>query len=425
MSCQYNDIDYDDFDEPLFKVHGGKLLKGIYDYGFNKPSPIQSKTIQPIKDGKDLIAQSPSGSGKTGAFIIGVLLKIICEEKYPQALVLANTRELAMQIHTVTKEISQHMNIGICLCIGGVENNNTIEKNNAIAKQSHVLIGTPGRLNGLINMFPNIIKKIKILIFDEADQLLSKDFIEQIQSILKNVPSSTQICLFSATSNSENVQNTKENFMNNPVEIYVKKEQIKLDLVKNYVIDAENEKNKFDILLDLYNNINICQAVIFVNSVNHAIQLARKLKDSGHTAIGLIHGQLTDSERINILKKFRNTLIRILIATDIMARGIDIQTVGLVINYDIPNGDGFEEQYIHRVGRSGRYGKLGVAINIMTNNKYEWTRIKNISEKYDIQFDNLVSLQKICYYLSGINGYNYKDTNNEENEENEENENNI
>ena len=204
----------------------------------------------------------------------------------------------------------------------------------------------------------------------EDDKLLSKDFIEQIQSILKNVPSSTQICLFSATSNSENVQNTKENFMNNPVEIYVKKEQIKLDLVKNYVIDAENEKNKFDILLDLYNNINICQAVIFVNSVNHAIQLARKLKDSGHTAIGLIHGQLTDSERINILKKFRNTLIRILIATDIMARGIDIQTVGLVINYDIPNGDGFEEQYIHRVGRSGRYGKLGVAINIMTNNKY-------------------------------------------------------
>jgi superfamily II DNA/RNA helicase len=400
----YQDIDYQDFDSAIGDIHDGLLLKGLYEYKFDKPSPIQAKTIQPIKDGRDLIAQAQSGSGKTGAFIIGAFTKITLSKCHPQIVILANTHELATQIHSVAKEIGKFMKVNIALCVGGQRN--TIEENLKEAKKSHMLVCTPGRLNGLLKFYPNLFDGLKMVIFDEADQLLSDGFIEQIKFILSSVDEKTQMCLFSATSNSDNIKRTKDEFTNNPVEIYIKKDNIKVNLIRNYVVDAENESNKFLILMDLYTKISICQAVIFVNTVERANELATKLRAEGH-GIGVIHAQLPEQERIETMKNFRKTLIRTLIATDIIARGIDVQQVGLVINYDIPRCAGFKEQYIHRVGRSGRYGKLGVAINIMTNNRAEWIRLQEIEKTYKIRFDDLPELSEINYILSGVKGYSY------------------
>lgn len=410
----YQNIDYEDFDEPLYQYHNGALLKGVYEYGFEKPSVIQAKCLKPIADGRDLIAQAQSGSGKTGAFVIGALMKINPNINKPQAVILANTRELASQIRDVTYQLGKFIGenkskLKVTLCVGGIQQEqNSAENNYKDASNSHILVCTPGRLNGLLKMSGDLLNHLKILIFDEADQLLSQDFIEQIKNIIETVPKTTQICLFSATTQTQNIQNTKEYFMSNPVELYINKEKIKVDQIKNYVIDAEKENNKYSILVDLYKNINICQAVIFVNTVDKASELASRLRKDGHS-VGVIHRKLTDIERMETLKKFRKTQTRILVATDVVARGIDVQQVGLVINYDVPFGEGFMEQYIHRVGRSGRYGKLGVAINILTNDKSEWYRIKDISRKYNIKFLNMPNLEEVNYYLSGVNGYNFKE----------------
>jgi translation initiation factor 4A len=405
----YQNIDYEDFDEPLYKYHNGALLKGIYDFGFEKPSMIQAKCIEPMADGRDLIAQAQSGSGKTGAFVIGALMKVDPKFNTPQIVILANTRELASQIKDVTNEIGKHIGIKVTLCVGGIQQvHNRTEFNLKDAELSHILVCTPGRLNGLLGNSNNLLKNLKMLILDEADQLLSDDFLEQIQTIIKAIPSNTQICLFSATTNSKNIQNTKRHFMTDPVELHIKKEKIKVDQIKNFVVDAEKENNKYSILVDLYQNINICQAVIFVNTIDKATELAGKLRRDGHS-VGLIHRRLTDIERLETLKKFRKTKTRILVATDVIARGIDVQQIGLVINYDIPFGEGYQEQYIHRVGRSGRYGKLGVAINILTSDKSEWYRLKDISRDYGVKFSDLPKLEDVNYYLSGVNGYNYKE----------------
>lgn len=404
----YQKIDYDDFDEPLCEYHSGALLKGVYDYGFEKPSIIQAKCFKPIADGRDLIAQAQSGSGKTGAFVIGALMKINSKDKYPQACIIANTKELASQIKDVATEISKYMGINVTLCVGGIENGNRGDINIKNAEQSHLLVCTPGRLNGLLKINENLLDGLKIFILDEADQLLSPDFLPQIQNILKSISEKTQICLFSATTNSKNIKTTKKHFMNKPVELYIEKEKIKVDAIKNYIVDAEEEKNKYSILVNLYKNINICQAVIFVNTIEKATQLVNRLKKDNHTA-GMIHSGLSDFERTDTLKKFRKTYTRILVATDVIARGIDVQQVGLVINYDIPYGEGYMEKYIHRIGRSGRYGKLGVAINIATNenNKGDWYKLKSIAESYNVKMSFLPELQEINYYLSGINGYNF------------------
>jgi translation initiation factor 4A len=177
------------------------------------------------------------------------------------------------------------------------------------------------------------------------------------------------------------------------------------------VVDAQKYHKKFGVLMNLYKNINICQSVIFVNTINNANMLSKKLEKQGHS-VGVLHSDLTHKDRILTMKKFRNTAIRVLIATDVIARGIDIEKVGLIINYDVPFGNKFHEQYLHRVGRSGRYGKLGVAINIVTDDRKEWDRLESISQKYKVEFYELPSLEKINLYLSGVNGYSYGDTQN-------------
>lgn len=393
--------EFDSFDDTLCEYHDGELLRGIYGYGFDRPSEIQSKTIIPICEGRDLIAQAQSGSGKTGAFGIGALTRVKTELKGPQVIIIGNTRELALQILNVLNELGAHTNIKNCLCVGGTLGNSTM-KNLEEARKSHILIGTPGRLNDLINKDKLLVKEIKLLILDEADYLLVRDFIAQIKLITKAIPKDTQICLFSATYPPDVLEMTKY-FMHDPVKILIKNEEVSVELIKNYFVNVKYEEYKYDTLVEFYQKLSVCQAVIFVNSINKAEELGNKLKDDGHT-VGIIHSKMDDLERREVLKLFRTSRYRILVATDIISRGIDVQQVGLVINYDIPKDS---EQYIHRVGRSGRFGKIGVAISLVTDHFQDIKKMQFIEKTYKIDFLPLPSLEIVNTFLTGLNGYSF------------------
>lgn len=400
------EVDIDNFDDHLCDYNDGNLLKGIYGYGFERPSPIQAKTLIPICEGKDLIAQAQSGSGKTAAFVIGALTKINIKLRSPQAIIVANTRELAMQINMVVKNIGKYMKVdgielGSVLCVGGSSYDTRTNIKDAMV--NHILIGTPGRLVDImerVRRTGNGMGNLKILVLDEADKLLGDELQEQMQKIFGSIPKDCQVCLFSATFTQEVLELTKK-FLNNPVKILVQNEKISVDSIKNYFVDAEYEENKYDILSELYQNVSVCQAVIFVNSIKKAIFISEKLMRDGNS-VGTIHSKLTDVERFEILKNFRKSQTRILVATDIISRGIDVQQVGLVINYDVPINP---EQYIHRVGRSGRYGKLGVAITFITSQNTDLGRMKDIEKCYKINFEQLPQLDVVNGYLTGANGY--------------------
>lgn len=406
----YQKYDFKDFDHmDCLCKDAGELLKGIYAYGFERPSAIQSKAICAMHDGRDIVAQSQSGTGKTGAFTIGILTRIDVKVLHPQAIIVANTRDLAMQIHFVLTSLARFMNIKVALCIGG-----TIAKDSKTnlndATTSHIWVGTPGRIVDLIERDKynknktKLLENLKMLVLDEADVLLKDDFLEQIKKIVRGTPTTTQMCIFSATFRDDALEVTKH-FMRNPVHILVEREKVSLDLIKNFKVDVGEERYKYDTLSDLYQSINICQAVIFVNTIEKADTLKHSLESDGHS-VGMIHSKLTDIDRETTLADFRNMITRVIIATDIISRGIDVQQVGLVINYDIPDKS---EQYIHRVGRSGRYNKIGVAINFVTQSRYDKEKIKRIEDDYKISIIDLPDLNDVNYYLTGSKGYTFID----------------
>ena len=389
---------YKSFDDMEFLNF--ELLKGIFDYGFTIPSRIQNLSIKSIYDGDDLIAQSQSGTGKTGAFTIGSLSIVNPKDNYPQVLVLATTRELATQIHTVFTNISKYMGINIQLCIGGTRvktNNNKSDPYRQI-RTAHVLVGTPGRVFDYISANAFDAKKLKLFVMDEADALLKEDFIEQIKSIVTSLDANTQICVFSATYPRE-ILDIASAIMTQPKEILLKRENLSLDLIKQYRIDTCQEKFKFDTLVDLYKNLLIGQCIIFVNSVGTADDLTSKLEENGFS-VNKIHGGMETSARTEVLRDFRLGLIRVLITTDVLSRGIDVEQIGIVINYDIPRD---KAQYIHRIGRSGRFGKLGVAINFVTSRDYR--TLNDIERFYKIQIRDMPDFQTVLSQLSGLKGY--------------------
>jgi translation initiation factor 4A len=366
---------YDTFDKLNLKDN---LLRGIYTYGFEQPSNIQQKSIVPIIQRHDLIAQAPSGTGKTGSFTIGVLQVIDETVQKIQGILIAPTRELAAQIHSVISSLGTHMKVKSCLAIGGVH----ISENMTDLKTSHVLVGTPGRICDLMEQKAFDMRHIKIIVMDEADELLRQDFIKQIKKIIEKVPRETQICLFSATLPDDLLQITTK-FLNNPVKILVEAEKLSLEGIKQYYVDVEREQYKFDTLCDLYRSLKISQSIIFVNTIDKCIYLYDRLTENNHT-VSLIHGQLTPEERNNVMKQFRLGNCRILLATDILARGIDVQHVNMVINYDLPNKI---ESYLHRIGRSGRYGRKGTAINFITDKSNR--QMTEITRAYNINVEPL------------------------------------
>ena len=369
--------DYETFDEMSIPEN---LLRGIYTYGFEKPSAIQRKAIMPIADGHDLLAQAQSGTGKTGTFCVGALSRIDPNVKDTQVLVLVPTRELSQQIQTVAQSIGRYLPITAYSATGGTPVRDDIR---AIEKGAHFVVGTPGRIYDLIDR--GCIKRsaIKVLIMDEADQMLEDRFKEQVMCILgKGFPKDTRVALFSATMPDEVIEVANE-ILQNPVKILIPPEEVTLEGIKQYYVHVDNEEHKYDALLDLYSNLTINQAIIYCNKRQNAEWLAKKMTDNGHT-LNFIHGEMEVSERKRRMQDFRSGNVRVLISTDLLARGIDVQQVSLVINFELPPQ---RENYIHRIGRSGRYGRKGAAINIISKEEYE--QLKEIEKFYSTKIEEL------------------------------------
>ena len=337
------------------------LLKGIYAYGFEKPSAIQQRAIRPIVRGLDCIAQSQSGTGKTAVFSISSLQIVNEQLNETQVLIISPTRELAEQTNKVLGAIGDFMSVRCHGCIGGKSVGLDLK---ALDAGVQIVSGTPGRIFDMIRRQNLRTAKIKTLIIDEADEMLSRGFKEQIYDIYRFLPASTQVVLVSATLPSDVLDMTRR-FMNDPVRVLVKRDELTLDGIHQFFVNVEQEEWKFDTLVDLYDTLTITQAVIFCNTKQKVDWLTKKMKDANFT-VSAMHGSLTQQERDATMSDFRSGSSRVLIATDLWGRGIDVQQVSLVICYDLPTN---RELYIHRIGRSGRFGRKGVAINFVKSDE--------------------------------------------------------
>lgn len=356
------------------------LLRGIYGYGFERPSMIQQKAIVPLIKGKDLIAQAQSGTGKTATFTIGVLQQLDYTQATAQALILAPTRELAQQIQKVVTMLGDYLGVKCHACIGGTRIRSDIQ---ILQGGAQVIVGTPGRVLDMIDRRALKPDTIKVFVLDEADEMLSKGFKDQIYNIFQTLPHNVQVGLFSATMDADTLEITRR-FMNNPVRILVKQEELTLEGIRQFFINVEKEEWKLDTLCDLYDTLNITQAVIFCNTRKRVTWLTDQLKARDFT-VSSTHGLIDQKERDVILNEFRTGSSRVLITTDLMARGIDVHQVSLVINYDIPKQN--FDKYIHRIGRSGRFGRKGVAINFVTNEDFHI--LKEIERFYNTQIEEM------------------------------------
>jgi translation initiation factor 4A len=334
------------------------LIRGIYGYGFVKPSVIQSKGVLPILKGRDTIAQAQSGTGKTATFAISVLQLIDETAPKAQALILAPTRELAQQIQRVVLCLGEYLNVNVHICTGGT---NIMEDKKKLQEGAQIIVGTPGRVHDMLKKGVLKPDHLKLFVLDEADEMLGRGFQDQIKEIFKLIPGDVQIALFSATMPPEILGLTKD-FMRNAATILVKNEELTLDGIKQFYIAIDKDEWKFDTLTELYNNIDIQQCIIYCNKKQRVDELTTKMKEKNFT-VSSMHGDMTQDQRDLIMREFRTGSSRVLITTDLLARGIDIQQVSLVINYDLPLS---KEKYIHRIGRSGRFGRKGVAVNFVT-----------------------------------------------------------
>lgn len=401
----YDLIEVENFDDVLCEHED--LLRGVYEYGFTEVSKVQARTLQPMIDGIDLIVQSPAGTGKTAAYLVGGMFNIDPSCKYPQMLIVVNTKELANQVYEVSKHLSVHMGLSISLCIGGTANVD-VTKNLEQARTSQLLVGTPGRLVDLIKRDSRkdakfrLLDRLKILVLDEADKLLDDDFVEDIKTIVRSKAENAQICLFSATYPRRILEMT-QHFMNSPTTIKIDRDKLSIDKIRNYYVDVEYNEYKYGVIVDLYKNVSICQAIIYVNSVKTANELAKKLEIDGYP-VGVTHSELDDNTRIDVLRKFRLGQIRLLVGTDLISRGMDIKDVGLVINYDIPRKP---DVYVHRAGRTARNGKIGVAITMVTNHDSDNHQMAKIESVFRVKFISLPELDNVSNFLVGKNGYNF------------------
>lgn len=368
---------YESFDDMNLS---DELVRGIYSYGFEKPSKIQTIAIVPMSKHIDILAQSQSGTGKTGAFTIGSLSVVDPTIKYPQVLVICPTRELSQQTERVATSISNYMNIKTLSATGG----NRLQADiSTLRAGAQFIVGTPGRIFDLIRRGDLCVDYMKYVILDEADQMLDDLFSEQIKTILdSHFPESTRLALFSATM-PPNVIEIAENYLHNPVRILLPPDEVTLKGIRQFYVELEREEWKLSVLLDLYQQVAVNQALIYVNKRQKAEWLAKQLAQHGFT-LEYIHGEMEVGERKKRMDDFRSGSVRVLISTDLLARGIDVQQVSLVINYELPVQ---RENYVHRIGRSGRYGKKGVAINLVCGD--EKTMLKDIEKHYSTKIDEL------------------------------------
>ncbi|KAG1715039.1 Eukaryotic initiation factor 4A-II [Nymphon striatum] len=355
------------------------LLRGVYAYGFEKPSAIQQRAIMPCIKGHDVIAQAQSGTGKTATFSISILQQINPEIRECQALILAPTRELAQQIQKVVLSLGDYMNTMCHACIGGTNVRDDMRK---LEAGTHIVVGTPGRVFDMMQRRALRSEYIKMFVLDEADEMLSRGFKDQIYDIFRVLNPNIQVILLSATMPMDVLEVTKR-FMREPIRILVKREELTLEGIKQFFVNVNKEEWKFETLCDLYETLTITQAVIFCNTRRKVEWLTAKLHEKDFT-VSAMHGEMEQKERDLIMREFRSGSSRVLITTDLLARGIDVQQVSLVINFDLPNN---RENYIHRIGRGGRFGRKGVAINFVTDD--DKRTMHDIEQFYNTKVDEM------------------------------------
>jgi len=333
-----------------------ELLMGIFEKGYESPSPIQEESIPFALAGKDILARAKNGTGKTASFVIPALEKTDTTKNYIQVLILVPTRELALQTSQVCKELGKHMNVQVMVSTGGTSLKDDIMR---LYNTVHILVATPGRVLDLANKGVADLSKCMTQVMDEADKLLSPEFQPLIEQIINFLPPERQILLFSATF-PMTVKDFKDKFLRNPHEINLM-DELTLRGVTQYYAFVE-ERQKVHCLNTLFAKLQINQSIIFCNSVNRVELLAKKITELGYSCF-YIHAKMQQSHRNRVFHDFRNGACRNLVSSDLFTRGIDIQAVNVVINFDFPKNS---ETYLHRIGRSGRFGHLGLAINLIT-----------------------------------------------------------
>jgi translation initiation factor 4A len=363
-----------------------ELLRGIYAYGFEIPSEIQKKAILPIISKQDVIAQAQSGSGKTGTFSIGILENIDISVKKTQALILAPTHELAKQISGVVQSLGNMLRLEtsentetkliVKTLLGGTSIREDVQEMRD--NVPHIIVGCVGRVMDMLSKGHILGMDINMFVLDEADEMLSKGFGEQIHDMFQNFfRDDIQVILFSATMPPDMLRLTNK-FMRDPVKIIMKTEELNLKCIQQFYIAVQNDNIKFETLKDLFSSISVSKCIIYCNSVRRVQELYHVMNKNGFS-VCCIHSFMDKSEREVVFNQFRYGDSRVLISSDITARGIDIQQVSVVINYDVPK---CVHNYLHRIGRSGRWGRKGFAINFVT--KQDVFDMNTIEKHYGI-----------------------------------------
>uniref|UniRef100_A0A6C0IFU8 RNA helicase n=1 Tax=viral metagenome TaxID=1070528 RepID=A0A6C0IFU8_9ZZZZ len=360
-----------------------ELLRGIYGYGFEKPSPIQKLAIRPLIEKRDILAQAQSGTGKTATFAIGSLSIVKPEDNFTQVLVLSPTKELSIQSSIVYKSLGDQMkNLRVQTLYGGQNMEDFGSNDFSKRLHPHVICGCAGRVLDMMQRNRITSRKIKMVILDEADEMLSSGFKEQVYQIFQHFNNNIQVALFSATI-PESIKPIVDKIMRNPVKISVKMEQLTLEGISQYYVAIEDDRQKYLALKDIYSNLSVSLCIIYANSVKRVTDLYEAMMEDGFP-VCCIHSNMDRTTRENSFKDFRQGKFRVLISSNVTSRGIDIQQVGTVINFDIPK---CVHNYLHRIGRSGRWGRKGVGINLIT--RRDFFKLKEIERHYDIKIKEL------------------------------------
>ena len=334
-----------------------KVLQAITEMGFEEATPIQSQAIPIALSGSDMIGQAQTGTGKTAAFGIPMISKIAREEEKISALIMAPTRELAIQVADEIEKLARFKGLRSLAIYGGQD---IVRQIRALKRKPQIIIGTPGRLLDHINRKTIKLDDVQTVVLDEADEMLDMGFMEDIQSILKLVPEERQTLLFSATMPA-NIKRLAEQFLKNPQHVSVIRKQISAPLIEQAYIEVP-ERQKFEALTRLIDMESPELAILFGRTKRRVDELAEALQKRGYSADGL-HGDLSQNQRDAVMRKFRDGSIEVLVATDVAARGLDVSGVSHVINFDLPQDP---ESYVHRIGRTGRAGKEGKAWSFVT-----------------------------------------------------------
>lgn len=362
---------YDRFDDSDLSLKD-EIVRGVYAMGFERLSPIQRIAIKPIVSGEDIVVQSHSGTGKTATFVISALQRINTEVSATQAIIVSNTRELAEQTQRVFDNLSTFMGATSYLCIGGDMSN----KYMASTVQQHVVIGTPGRLCDMIKRGYVDTSQVKMIIVDEADEVLSSGFRKQVSMIFRALPEATQTVLISATIPEEMSDLLQHIMRRNYISILVKNDEITLDGIRQHYAQLD-ERYKMNAIIDVLRLVSFSQCVIYCNKKQRADEIHRVLTDESFK-VAVLHSDLLPKERKDVLNQFVKGQFRVIVTTDVMARGIDVQQISLVVNFDMPKQP---STYIHRIGRSGRFGRQGMAINFVV--PQEMPILSNIQKTYN------------------------------------------